>query len=266
MGEILIIGTTPIAIETINTLKEMQLNIDAIDVIDTENIGIEINRANEKVKIIDLDVALKKNYTLVVEMAGASKAKDLVPKFLERGNKVVLLAASLLADEKYFEEITRIAKLSGGKIIVPFGAIPGLDIISALSPLQNLDVEIEIRRPPEVLAKVLKEAGFEPDAAEVPVVLYEGSALEELKRIKNGINTIMAAVLAAGRDIKLKIVADSQVEGSKYKVKISSPIANVRIEAIYEVLGKDPTVSKIFVYSVIRVIKAILEDQTVIVF
>ncbi len=264
VNEILIIGTTPVALETLKVLRHLDPNtIRSIDVVDTEKIQIDVKELNPKANLIDVESALNKSYSLVIEMVGASRAKELVPKFLERGNVVVLLAASLLANEEYLARISEIAKKSGGRVIVPFGAVAGLDVVNALSPLSDLEIEIEIRRPPQVLARVLREAGFELDAAEVPLVLYEGSALEELKKVKDGINTIMAAILAASRDVKLRIVADNQVEGSKYKIKVNSSIANVKIESSYKTLEEDPTVSEIIVYSVIRVIKTLLEDSPV---
>ncbi|UXD22662.1 hypothetical protein IPA_07135 [Ignicoccus pacificus DSM 13166] len=267
MRELLLFGLGPIGLEVLRAITKGLLKVDKVYAVAPH---AEIAKAREilpKLIELDEDVAVKMKFSAVLEIAGPQKAKEYVPKFLMQGNTVIMMTSSLLADDDYMEEIKRITKAYGGRIVVPFGAVGGLDLVNALSVFEDLKVEVEVRRRPEVLADVLREAGFEVDATEdVPVVLYEGSAKEELRKVQKGINTIMAAVLAAGRDVNLRIVADASVKGSKYSLIIESPIAKAKLQAEYEVFEEDPKLSKIMAYSALRALKAVLEGVEVVVF
>jgi predicted dinucleotide-utilizing enzyme len=75
----------------------------------------------------------------------------------------------------------------------------------------------------------------------------------------------MASVLAAGKDVNLRIVADKNVKGSIYILKVTSPIAKAAFKAEYEVFEEEPKLSKIMAYSALRALKAVLEGVEVIV-
>ena len=265
MREILLLGLGPVGTEILRAIKEGKLKVDKVYAVASHEEVVKGRSIFPNIVELEEDVATNMKFDAVLEVIGPKKAKELVPKLLSKGNSVVMMTASLLADDQYMEEIRRLARHKGGRVILPFGAVGGLDLINALSIYGDLEVEIEVRRRPEVLADVLREAGFEVDAAEIPVVLYEGSAKEELRRVQQGINTIMASVVAAGKDVWLKIVADKNIRGSIYTVKARNPIANVTLRAEYEVFEEDPKLSKIMAYSAIRALKAVLEGVEVVV-
>ncbi len=260
------LGLGPISKEVLRAIRNKKLHVDKVYAVADHS---EIVKVREEVfpNLIEIDeeVASNNKFDAVLEAIGPKKAKDLVLKLLSKGNTIVMMTSSLLADDEYMENVRRMARLHGGRIVVPFGAVGGLDLINALSLYGDLEVEVEVRRKPEVLANVLREAGFEVDAAELPVVLYEGSAKEELKKIQQGINTIMASVIASGKDVNLRIVADKNVKGSVYILSAKSPIAKVTMKAEYEVFEEDPKLSKIMAYSALRALKAILEGVEVVV-
>ena len=116
----------------------------------------------------------------------------------------------------------------------------------------DVSVEVEVRRPPMFLKSAMKEAGLDPHGISVEVVVYEGSALRELKRVKEDINTLMAPIVALGRDINVRIIADPNLNKSKYKMIIRTDDIKATFEGEYEINEKG--ISNVMEYSVLRII------------
>lgn len=219
----------------------------------------------EKTVVVDEKTVYDVRADVVVEDVGAEKAKDVIRSALKKSSHVVVVSASVFSDKLFLKEVEELTKEVGKYVVVPFGALPAMDALEALS-LDTLEaVDIWIRRSPRQLLTILKEAGLEPEAVEVPVVVYEGSALEEIVRVKEDINTLMAAVLASRKDPNIKIVADKDVKGSEYRIKIKSEIAQIEISAKYKTI-EETRLSEIMVYSVYRAIKRLLTTSGVVVF
>ncbi len=210
-----------------------------------------------KALIVDEDKLYASAPEVVVEDIGAERAMDVVMKSLEAGAHVVVMSASVFSDERALNEAQRKAMEVKRNVVIPFGALPAMDALEALSLDGLKEIEISVRRTPEQLLTPLKEAGIEPEAASIPIVVYEGSVLEELRRVKEDINTLMAAVLAAKRDATVKIIADSNVRKSEYKITMKSDIGTIEVTASYDVL-LETHVSKIMIYSAYRAVKRLL--------
>lgn len=201
--------------------------------------------------VTDLENAVAMSTDIVVEALGFELAKKVVKELLLRGSKVILTTQSLLIEEEIKKELER-ANEKGGEIIVPFGATPMLDLIEALSLLSDSEVYIEVKRPPMFLKSALKEAGLDPDSIDLEVVVYEGPASFELKRVKEDINTLMAPILALGKDIHVKIIADPDADKSTYKIRAKAKGINAHYEGVYEITERG--LSVIVEYSVLRAI------------
>lgn len=227
---------------------------------------VEVSKElGEKAIVVDEKSVYDVRADAVVEDVGAERAKDVIRSALEKGSHVVVVSASVFSDKQFLEEVEELAREVGKYVVVPFGALPGMDALEALSLDSLEEVDIWIRRSPRQLLTILKEAGLEPEAVEVPVVVYEGSALEEIVRVKEDINTLMAAVLASKKDPNIKIVADKDIEGSEYRIKIKSAIAQIEINAKYKTT-EETRLSEIMVYSVYRAVKRLFTTSGVVVF
>ena len=199
----------------------------------------------------ELEKAIALSPNVVIEALGFEKAKKVIKNILMRGSKVILTTQSLLIEENVRKEVERLAE-RGGEVIVPFGATPMLDLIEALSFVDDSEVYIEVRRPPKFLKSALREAGLDPNSIDVEVVVYEGPASAELKRVKEDINTLMAPILALGKDIHVKIIADPKASKSMYKIKAKAEGVKAEYEGIYNITEKGFSV--VVEYSVLRAV------------
>lgn len=148
---------------------------------------------------------------LVVEAASQAALRDLAPRVLERGLPLVALSVGALGDAAFLEEVQRLARARGGRLLVPSGAIAGLDAIRAAAEAGLNEVTLVTAKPPE---------GFGlKDVAEARV-LYEGNATEAVRLFPKNVN-VAAALSLAGvgfEKTRVRIVADPHLAANTHTI------------------------------------------------
>ena len=150
---------------------------------------------------------------LVVEAASQAALRDLAPRVLERGLPLVALSVGALGDAGFLEEVTRLARARGGRLLVPSGAIGGLDAVRAAAEAGLDEVTLVTAKPPE---------GFGlKDVAEARV-LYEGPATEAVRLFPKNVN-VAAALSLAGLGFertRVRIVADPALAVNTHTIHV----------------------------------------------
>lgn len=157
-----------------------------------------------------LDEGLK-DAELVVEAASQAALKDLAPKVLARGRPLIALSVGALVDAPFLEEVTRLAREKGGRLLVPSGALAGLDAVRAAAEGGLDEVTLVTAKPP---------AGFGLKDVTEPRVLFEGAATEAVKQYPKNVN-VAAALSLAGvgfEKTRVKIVADPALTENTHTV------------------------------------------------
>ena len=147
---------------------------------------------------IDLAVA---EAELVVEAASQQALRELAPRVLGRGLPLIALSVGALADAAFLDEVTRLASQRGGRLLVPSGALAGLDAVRAATEAGLDEVTLVTAKPP---------AGFGLEGLAEPKVLYEGPAAEAVRRYPKNVNVAAALALAGVgfERTRVRIVAD----------------------------------------------------------
>jgi aspartate dehydrogenase len=132
---------------------------------------------------------------LVVEAAGGKATEAIAPRTLERGKDLMVLSGgALLGRDDWFA----LAEARGARILVPSGAIVGLDGVKAacLGPVRS--VTIESRKPPAGLtgSPYVVEHAIDLDALTQETLIFEGSALDACKAFPANVNVSAALSLA----------------------------------------------------------------------
>lgn len=148
---------------------------------------------------------------LVIEAASQDALRQLAPRVLGRGLPLVALSVGALVDAAFLDEVTRLAREQGGRLMVPSGAVGALDVIRAGMEGGLDEVTLVTAKPP---------AGFGlPDLRE-PKVLYEGPASEAVRLYPKNVN-VAAALSLAGVGFartKVRIVADPALTANTHTV------------------------------------------------
>lgn len=176
----------------------------------------------------DLDALRSFDPDLVVEAAGHAAARTYLPTLLNEGRDVLLASVGALADPET-EDRFRAAPRHGAQVLIPAGAIGGLDLVAALPKSSLHRVAYTGSKPPAAWAGSAAAEGRDLDALSEPVTLFEGSARDAALRYPKNANVAATLALAgAGFDAtEARLVADPSATGNGHAYTVTSDTAEM---------------------------------------
>lgn len=222
----------------------------------------DIERARERVsgfaqppQALDLP-ALSGEGDIVVECLPPEHFRAVAEPVLARG--AVLVAASagaLLANA----DLPSLAERSGGRIIVPSGALAGLDALSAAKEAGLQEVRLITRKPPAAFGpQVETEDGVLPTSGLTEAVrLFAGSAREAVKRFPKNVNVAATVSLAGlGPDrTAVEVWADPGVTPNRHELTVRSAAGEVSVSALNLPDPDNPKSSAITGHSIVAALR-----------
>ncbi len=163
---------------------------------------------------------------LAVECAPACVLERICRPMLEAGKQVMVLSAGALLPRP---DLIELAKARGGQIIVPTGALLGLDAVTAAAEGRIHSVRMITRKPPRGLAGApyLEANGISVEGLNGPKLVFSGTAREGAAGFPANVNVAAALSLAGiGPDrTMMEIWADPSVDRNCHTIEVDSDSA-----------------------------------------
>jgi aspartate dehydrogenase len=192
---------------------------------------------------------------MVIECAPARLLRSIVSPFLTSGKTAVVLSAGALLEN---EDLIELAKQNGGQIVVPTGALIGLDAVTAAAVGKIHSVRMVTRKPVQGLAGApyIVENKIDIDRITEPVRIFEGTAREAARGFPANLNVAVALSLAGiGPDrTRLEIWADPTVTRNIHRVEVESDSARFSM-SIENIPSENPKTGLITALSVIAFLR-----------
>jgi aspartate dehydrogenase len=161
---------------------------------------------------------------LIVESAGAAAARAYAVPVLEGGSDLLIMSLGVLADPDFRDVMIAAAERSNRRILLPSGAIAGLDAVRAASEDALEEVTITTTKGPASLegAPYLREHGIDLGSAIGPTVVFDGSAQEAIAGFPANVNVAVALGLAAGAldRVRVRIIVDPDAKSTVHRVAV----------------------------------------------
>ena len=194
---------------------------------------------------------------LVIECAPAALMDEIAQPVLRAGKKLLVLSAGALLPRP---QLLELAKKHGGQIIVPTGALLGLDAVCAAAEGQIHSVQMTTRKPPNGLsgAPYLVENRIQVDDVREPLRVFSGSARDAAKGFPANVNVAVALSLAGiGPDrTRIDIWADPTVTRNTHRIQVDSDSARIDM-TIENIPSENPKTGRITALSVIAALRKI---------
>jgi aspartate dehydrogenase len=118
---------------------------------------------------------LEPHADIVVECAPAEFLGDIISPFLKKQKKAIVLSVGAIL---FRPDLVELAKQTGGVIMVPTGALIGLDAVVAAAEGQIYSARMVTRKPPNGLvgAPYLIEHGISLEGLKEPLKVFTGNA------------------------------------------------------------------------------------------
>lgn len=194
---------------------------------------------------------------LIVEAAGHAGVSEHVGPCLEAGFDVVVVSVGALSDTDLAARLETAARAGGARIILPAGAVGGIDIVSALSASGEVTLTYRGTKPPKAWAGSPAAEALDLDTLESAAVFFTGTAREAAAQFPKNANVAATLALAGpGLDkTRVELVADPAAPGNVHSYEVVSPAAKVRVEIENLPSNGNAKTSVATIYSVLREIR-----------
>jgi aspartate dehydrogenase len=163
---------------------------------------------------------------IVVEAVPAALFERVALPALEAGRILVPASVGALLPRMH---LARLAQASGGRIIVPTGALLGLDAVRAAAEGPVESITLESRKPPMGLAGApyLEKHGIDVLDIDRPIKVFDGNAMDAAAGFPANVNVAAALALAGIGPIRtlVKIWADPGVTRNIHTIRVEAEAA-----------------------------------------
>jgi aspartate dehydrogenase len=260
-----LIGCGGIAQDVIAALDKADVGLNLVGALCRPGRATKARAALPGIVIVEsLGDLLARSPTIVAEVAGQSAVVEYGPGVLRRGVDLLVISIGSLAEPKVLQDLQAAARDGGSRILLPAGAIGGLDAIAAMR-LGGIDaVRYRSRKPPAAWRGSPAEKIADLDKLTSRTVLYRGTAGEAALLYPQNAN-VAAAVALAGLGFEateVELVADPGAPGNIHEIEAEGTAGRFAIRLQGTPSRSNPKTSALAALSVAR---ALINRQAAIV-
>ena len=210
--------------------------------------------SSSRLVVTDLAALLANRPELVAECASHVAVEDYGPAILEAGCDLVLISIGALGDEALRRRLEQAATTGGSRVVLPAGAIGGIDALVA-ARLSGLESVIYTgRKPPKAWVGTSAERLLDLPALTAPATFFEGSAREAARDYPFNANVAATLGLAGiGFDqTQVRLIADPGVSRNVHEFTVRSGCGDFTMKLEGRPSAANPKTSLMAGYSVAR--------------
>lgn len=201
---------------------------------------------------------------IVVEGLPPSQFRAVAEPTLRAGRIFMPLSVGQLLEHG---DLVALAKQTGGRILVPTGALLGLDALRAAAEGTIHAVTIITRKPPAGLegAPYLVANNIDLKGLTAPLRVFAGTAREGARGFPANVNVAAALSLAGiGPDLtRLEIWADPGVDRNIHRIEVEADSARFTMEIANVPSTENPRTGKITALSTIAALRGLVSELRV---
>jgi aspartate dehydrogenase len=201
---------------------------------------------------------------VVVECAPATVFREIAEPAIHAGRIFMPVSVGQLLEHA---DLIDLAERTGARIIVPTGALLGLDAVRAAAEGEIRSVVMVTRKPPAGLAGApyLEQHGIRLEGLRAPLKLFDGTAREGARGFPANVN-VAAALSLAGigpERTRLEIWADPHVTRNTHRIVVDADSARFEMQIENVPTEENPRTGKITALSVIAALRRLTATLSV---
>jgi aspartate dehydrogenase len=212
-----------------------------------------------------LDDLLARKPKVVAEVAGQQAITEHGPEVLKRGFDLLIISIGALAEPVLLDRLKTAANEGKSRILLPAGAIGGIDAIAAMRVGGLTTVRYRSRKPPAAWRGSPAEKVADLDKLTGRTVLYRGHAGEAALLYPQNAN-VAAAVALAGlgfEKTEVELVADPEAPGNVHEIEVEGTAGRFAISLQGRPSRTNPKTSALAALSVARALLNL--DATIVI-
>jgi aspartate dehydrogenase len=233
------------------------LALAAVAVRDKDKARRNLPGAGDRIPVVAA-AALAQSCDIVVECLPPQLFRSVASSVIEAGKIFMPLSVGQLLEN--WDLVAR-AKETGARILVPTGALLGLDAVRAAAEGTIHSVTMITRKPPNGLegAPYLVERGISLANLKEPIKIFDGSAREGARGFPANVNVAAALSLAGiGPDkTRLEIWADPALTRNTHRIEVDADTARFTM-SIEGIPSENPRTGRIVPLSAIAALRGLV--------
>lgn len=196
---------------------------------------------------------------VVLEAASHDAVRAHLVPLLAAGSSVIVLSAGALVDDALRAEAESTARRTGARLYVPSGGIGALDALKGACAAGEVEVSIQVAKPPAAWSKIsyVEALGVDLASLATATTLFDGSARAGVPHFPQNVN--IAAVLSlagAGFDrTRLRVVADPALTRNTHTIRVSGKTGRFTIVLENVPAPDNPKTAWLACYSALAALK-----------
>jgi aspartate dehydrogenase len=201
---------------------------------------------------------------IVVECAPAALLRDIAEPALAAGRTLVTLSCGALLDNF---DLVDLARREGGRILVPTGALLGLDAVQAAAQGDISRVHMITRKPPAGLdgAPYLVERGISVLGIWKRQRVFTGSAREAARGFPANVNVAAVLALAGiGPDrTTIEIWADPEIDRNIHRIEVEADTVRLSLQIENVPSLENPKTGRLTPLSVVALLRKLVSPLAI---
>ncbi len=213
--------------------------------------------AGDAVSVYESVAAVPAGAQLAVECGGHAAVSQHGTACLEAGYDLLVASVGALADQALYDLLVAAARRSGRKLLIPAGAVAGMDGLAA-ARLAGIDrVRYTSRKPPLAWKKTHAETLCDLDTVREATEFLRTDARQAATLFPQNAN-VAATIALAGigfERTEVSLNADPAAQGNTHLLEVEGACGSMRIELRNKPFPDNPKTSMLAGLSLLRVIR-----------
>ena len=210
------------------------------------------------VPVVDnIDSLLATRPELVVECAGHEGLRNSGEAVIRHGTDLLVVSVGALADAALEHALRNAAANGGGRLLIPGGALGGIDTVSAAREAGLDSLEYSGRKPPKAWMGTPAEEMIELASVTKATAFLECDARTAALQFPQNANVVAALALAGlGFDkTKVRLIVDPDANGNNHSFVARGAFGELSTSIRSTTLPSNPKTSVLAPFSLIQTIK-----------
>lgn len=175
------------------------------------------------------DADLVDQCDLIIEALPPHLVSALTRLCLDKEKDLIMISAcALLITPELISQI----RVKNSRVIVPSGALSGIDGVSSLKHLGIKSARITTTKKPQGYAGApyIADNNIDLSAITTPTQIFEGNALDAAKGFPANVNVAATLSLAGigAQDTQVQIWADPDIKGNKHHIEVEGEFSKIQ--------------------------------------
>jgi aspartate dehydrogenase len=201
---------------------------------------------------------------LVVEAAGRKSVAQWGPAALAAAKTLIVASTSAFCDDALLPRLIEAADRHGSRILIPSGAIGGIDALASANVLQLNDVLHQMIKPPLAWTGTPAEQKFALVELRERTVIFSGTAREAASQFPQNANaTVVTSLAGLGIDrTRVELVADPAATTNAHRIVASGAAGRMEILLENLPLATNPKSSELTALNLVHLVEQQTETVT----